>query len=166
MSRLPVFAFALLPLLFGACTHRDLAPEASSTPASSDGGVAPHSGQNTASTPGSRDQDASVSQILRDRLGGIVTCYEALLKDNPKLQGSVLITLDVAPGGELLDLSIASEDLVEGSGVQTCLRRGLEGLHLPATEEGTLIEVPFRFAPRVVEPEEEPTTDPEAPAPE
>ncbi|MDF1563987.1 MAG: AgmX/PglI C-terminal domain-containing protein [Deltaproteobacteria bacterium] len=144
----------LLLALTGACAHGGPAGEVPVGPATSPAAT-PAEGATGAASPGAaREEEGEVDALLRSHLPEVTRCYELLLKEAPEYGGRFLLTLDVAPGGELEGLTFTSETS-DPAPLEGCLRASFEGLRFPPSEAGFLLEVPFSFAPKIVEPEPE-----------
>jgi len=59
----------------------------------------------------SRRSDEQIRRVFDRYLGRINSAYQRALRANPALQGTLILTLEIAPSGEVLDVVIKSSEL-------------------------------------------------------
>jgi len=91
--------------------------------------------------------DASrVAGVLRGQLGGIRSCYERALRNNPTLSGRLDLRFTIGTSGRVT--SANASGLSAAPEVGSCVVGRVRGLVFPAPEGGSVdFSFPFNFAP-------------------
>ncbi len=92
--------------------------------------------------------DASrVAGILRSNIGGIRSCYERALRNNPTLSGRLEIHFTIGTSGRVTG-SPSTSGLAAAPEVGSCIASRVRGLVFPAPEGGAVeFSFPFNFSP-------------------
>lgn len=76
-------------------------------------------------------------------------CYERGLRQNPNLQGKLMVRVRVGPNGDVCSAGLASDGLGD-PGVTTCVLQKFQAGSYPAPANGCVdIQVPLRFEPKL-----------------
>jgi hypothetical protein len=87
-----------------------------------------------------------VARIIRGQLGGIRSCYERALRNNPTLSGRLEVRFTIGGAGRIT--SISSSGLSASPDVGTCVEQRIRGLVFPRPEGGAVeFSFPFTFTP-------------------
>ncbi len=87
-----------------------------------------------------------VASIIRGQIGGIRSCYERALRNNPTLSGRLEVTFTIGPAGRVT--SARSSGLAAAPEVGSCVASRIRGLVFPQPEGGSVdFSFPFTFAP-------------------
>ena len=91
--------------------------------------------------------DASqVARVIRGQLGGIRSCYERALRNNPTLSGRLTAHFTIGTSGRVT--SVNSDGLSEAPDVGTCVSGVFRRMVFPAPDGGSVdFSFPFNFAP-------------------
>jgi hypothetical protein len=88
-----------------------------------------------------------VQRVVRQRFPRFRSCYENGLRNNPNLQGRVLVHFAIGRDGALTSAFNAGSDMPD-RGVVSCVLRAFGGLRFPPPEAGVVwVEYPIRFDP-------------------
>jgi len=88
----------------------------------------------------------SVARIIRGQLGGIRSCYERALRNNPTLSGRLEVRFTIGGAGRVT--TISSSGLSASPDVGTCVEQRIRGLVFPRPEGGAVeFSFPFTFTP-------------------
>ncbi|MEZ4406078.1 MAG: AgmX/PglI C-terminal domain-containing protein [Polyangiales bacterium] len=94
---------------------------------------------------GNLDPNA-VARLIRGQLGGIRSCYERALRNNPTLSGRVEVRFTIGTSGRIT--SASSSGMSEAPEVGSCVVSRIRGLVFPAPEGGSVdFSFPFTFNP-------------------
>jgi hypothetical protein len=89
---------------------------------------------------------SSVARIIRGQLGGIRSCYERELRNNPTLAGRLNVSFTIGTSGRITTASTSG--LPAAPAVGTCVTGRLRGLVFPVPEGGSVgFDFPFTFTP-------------------
>ena len=95
---------------------------------------------------GARDS-SEVRQILDSNKGAIFALYSRALRDNPSLQGKVVLEIVIAPSGEVTGCRVLSSELNDPELERKLVAR-IKLIHFPAQDVDTLtITDPIDFLP-------------------
>ncbi|MBL8601105.1 MAG: AgmX/PglI C-terminal domain-containing protein [Myxococcales bacterium] len=99
------------------------------------------------SVGGEGNVDANaVARIIRGQLGGIRSCYERSLRNNPTLSGRLDVRFTIGESGRIS--SINSSGLPAAPEVGTCVEGRIRNLVFPRPEGGSVeFSFPFTFTP-------------------
>jgi hypothetical protein len=87
-----------------------------------------------------------VASLIRGQLGGIRSCYERALRNNPTLSGRLEVRFTIGAAGRVT--SASSSGLSAAPEVGTCVASRIRGLVFPQPEGGSVdFSFPFTFAP-------------------
>ncbi len=87
-----------------------------------------------------------VASMIRGQLGGIRSCYERALRNNPTLAGRLEVRFTIGPAGRVT--SASSSGLSAAPEVGSCVASRIRGLVFPQPEGGSVdFSFPFTFAP-------------------
>jgi len=87
-----------------------------------------------------------VAAIIRGQLGGIRSCYERALRNNPTLSGRLEVRFTIGTSGRVTTAS--SSGLGAAPEVGTCVVSRIRGLVFPPPEGGSVdFSFPFTFTP-------------------
>lgn len=87
-----------------------------------------------------------VAAIIRGQLGGIRSCYERALRNNPTLSGRLEVHFTIGSSGRVTSANGAG--LPAAPEVGTCVASRIRGLVFPAPEGGSVeFSFPFTFTP-------------------
>jgi hypothetical protein len=90
---------------------------------------------------------AEVAKVVRAHLAELRACYEARLRENPKLAGKVVITFEVAPSGQVRSAE-AEASTLDDSSLEACLVRRMKTLRFPKPVGGSVVvSYPLVFKP-------------------
>ncbi len=91
--------------------------------------------------------DASrVAGVLRTNIGGIRSCYERALRNNPTLAGRLSVRFTIGTSGRVT--SISTDGLGAAPEVGSCIGSRIRSLVFPAPNGGSVdFSFPFNFAP-------------------
>jgi periplasmic protein TonB len=102
--------------------------------------------RNSGSKKGKRD-GSEVAQILDANKSAIFALYSRALRDNPDLQGKVVLKLVIAPSGEVLSCDVVSSEL-NNPELEAKLRARIKSIRFPAQDVETLtVTHPIEFFP-------------------
>ncbi|MFN0152352.1 MAG: TonB family protein [bacterium] len=91
--------------------------------------------------------NASLLAVIRRYATGIQFCYENELAKSGGLGGRLVVSMTVAPGGEVTDAKIM-QDTVGSPVLATCVLTQVRGWKFPAIPEGSVtFKTPFLFTP-------------------
>lgn len=98
-------------------------------------------------TGGEGQVDANaVARIIRGQLGGIRSCYERALRNNPSLAGRLEVSFTIGESGRVT--SGRSSGLSAAPEVGSCVVSRIRGLVFPAPSGGSVdFSFPFTFTP-------------------
>ncbi len=89
---------------------------------------------------------ARVESLVRGQLGGITSCYERALRNNPTLSGRVDARFTLSDSGRASVVEVRG--LSEAPEVGTCIAAAIRRLAFPPPAGGTgAFTFPFTFAP-------------------
>lgn len=71
-------------------------------------------------------------------------CFQALLNEDPRGEGSAVLQVTIAPDGEVRTVTVARSDGLPDKTL-ACLQRAFAGIHTQALPEEALVNVPVRF---------------------
>jgi protein TonB len=93
-------------------------------------------------------RDASeVRQILDSNKGSIFSLYSRALRENPNLQGKVVLEIVIAPSGEVTGCRILSSELNDPELEKKLVAR-IKSIHFPAQDVDTMtVTHPIEFLP-------------------
>jgi hypothetical protein len=132
----------LRPPTAGAISESSAAMQPSPAPAS---GVANPNGppaRTGAATPPHVANAEAAIKALRPRFRG---CYNTGLQQHPDMEGSVVVTLHIAPDGSVSDAAATEHDGLSPAVVE-CIRRVLQRAQFePPGDQGSIVAVPVRF---------------------
>jgi hypothetical protein len=75
-------------------------------------------------------------------------CYQKALSTNATLQGTMLVSVKVGPGGQVCGASVTNDTLQDPM-VKSCVTNHFRASQLPAPEGGCVdVNVPLRFMPK------------------
>ncbi len=87
-----------------------------------------------------------VASIIRGQIGGIRSCYERALRNNPTLSGRLEVRFTIGTSGRVT--SASSSGLGAAPEVGTCVAQRIRGLVFPAPTGGSVdFSFPFTFTP-------------------
>jgi len=87
-----------------------------------------------------------VASIIRGQIGGIRSCYERALRNNPTLSGRLEVRFTIGSTGRVS--SASSSGLAAAPEVGTCVAQRIRGLVFPAPTGGSVdFSFPFTFTP-------------------
>jgi hypothetical protein len=87
-----------------------------------------------------------VASIIRGQLGGIKSCYERALRNNPTLAGRLEVRFTIGTTGRVT--SSSSSGLAAAPEVGQCVAQRIRGLVFPQPTDGSVdFSFPFTFAP-------------------
>lgn len=87
-----------------------------------------------------------IQRIVRQNFGRFRLCYDAGLRKNPNLQGTVSIKFTINREGAAVDAT--GEGDMPDADVVRCVSRAFEGLQFPSPEGGIVnVTYPIRFTP-------------------
>lgn len=100
-------------------------------------------------TGGEGNVDANaVARIIRGQLGGIRSCYERELRNNPTLSGRLEMSFTIGASGRITSISAGGPLASSSPPVGSCVSSRLRGLVFPAPEGGSVeFSFPFTFTP-------------------
>ena len=102
--------------------------------------------RNSGSKNGRRD-GSDVAQVMDSNKGAIFALYTRALRDNPDLQGKVVIKLVIAATGEVLSCEVVSSEL-NNPELERKLVARIKLIHFPAQDVETLtVTHPIEFFP-------------------
>ncbi|MDB4930206.1 MAG: putative abductin-like protein, partial [Myxococcaceae bacterium] len=88
----------------------------------------------------------TVARLIRGQLGGIRSCYERELRQNPALAGRLDVNFTLGASGRITRASTAG--LAASPNVGTCVTGRLRGLVFPIPQGGSVeFTFPFTFTP-------------------
>jgi hypothetical protein len=88
-----------------------------------------------------------LARFIRANQQAIQNCYEAELRRNPRLQGRLLIAIEIGTNSRVSRVDVI-EDSVGSAAVANCVRTRIRGWRFPVRPpEPTTVNVPFIFAP-------------------
>jgi outer membrane biosynthesis protein TonB len=88
-----------------------------------------------------------VAAVLRAAIGGIRSCYERELRNNPTLAGRLEVHFTIGTSGRVTGTPTTS-GLSASPGVGTCIAQRVRGLVFPAPADGSVdFSFPFNFSP-------------------
>jgi hypothetical protein len=89
----------------------------------------------------------TIQRAIRGRFGAFRACYEAGLKNNPSLTGTVRVSFVIGRDGSVSSVANAGSNLPDG-GVVSCVVGRFGGLSFPAPEGGIVtVTYPIIFSP-------------------
>ncbi|HEX2584234.1 MAG TPA: AgmX/PglI C-terminal domain-containing protein [Steroidobacteraceae bacterium] len=95
---------------------------------------------------GGRDE-SEVRQILDSNKGAVYALYSRALRDNPDLQGKVVLEINIAPTGEVTGCRIVSSDLKDPELEKKLVAR-IKLIHFPPRDVDALtVSYPIEFLP-------------------
>lgn len=83
--------------------------------------------------------------IAAAKRAAVRTCFEHELKDQPKLTGTVVVELDLAPPDRIDGLRV-SDDL-NRPGFTRCVTSVMQGVRFAALDEEVSVRVPYVLSP-------------------
>lgn len=87
-----------------------------------------------------------VASMIRGQLGGVRSCYERALRNNPTLRGRLEVRFTINPAGRVS--SASPSGLSAAPEVGTCVANRIRGLVFPQPEGGSVdFSFPFTFTP-------------------
>lgn len=87
-----------------------------------------------------------VASIIRGQIGGIRSCYERALRNNPTLSGRLDVRFTIGTSGRVT--SASSSGLAAAPEVGTCVVQRIRGLVFPTPSGGSVdFSFPFTFTP-------------------
>lgn len=97
--------------------------------------------------------DGTVTGALRSALATTGAraqgCYERGLRQNPNLQGRLMVKVRVGPSGEVCSAGVASDGLGD-TGVTSCVVQKFQAGTYPTPVNGCVdVQVPLRFEPKL-----------------
>ncbi len=102
--------------------------------------------RSSGSKKGKRD-GSEVAQILDGNKAAIFALYSRALRDNPDLQGKVVLKLVIAPTGEVLSCDVVSSEL-NNPELEAKLKARIKLIRFPAQDVETLtVTHPIEFFP-------------------
>lgn len=109
-------------------------------------GMGPEVQKGKGNKKGSRDA-SEVRQILDSNKGAVFALYSRALRDNPNLQGKVVLEIVIAPSGEITSCRVLSSDLHDPDLERKLVAR-IKMIHFPAQDVDTMtITDPIDFLP-------------------
>jgi outer membrane biosynthesis protein TonB len=88
---------------------------------------------------------ANLESALRGRGAQARGCYEKALSTNPTLEGTMMVSVKVGPGGQVCSASIGNDTLGDPQ-VKNCVSNHFRSSQLPAPQGGCVdVNVPLRF---------------------
>lgn len=98
-------------------------------------------------TGGEGELDAGrVAAVIRSQIGGIRSCYERALRNNPTLAGRLDVRFTIGTAGRVT--SISSSGLNQAPDVGSCVTARIRGLVFPPPTGGAVdFSFPFNFTP-------------------
>lgn len=91
---------------------------------------------------------AELQSALRARAGQARSCYERALTHNSELQGSLEVSIRIAPSGAVCSTEI-SKDTLGDSGVASCVAQRFRSGVFPKSPRGCVdAVVPIKLVPR------------------
>jgi hypothetical protein len=90
---------------------------------------------------------AALQGALRAKAGAARGCYERALRQNPMLQGKIMVAVRVGAQGQICSANIASNTLGD-PGVASCVLGMMRSSSLPPPNGGCVdVQVPMNFIP-------------------
>lgn len=86
-----------------------------------------------------------VRLIIRKNLNSIKTCYDDGLKNNPNIQGKIVIEWDLASDGSVSKAAVKSSEL-KSETVENCIVNKIKALKFPASPTGTIANISYPFS--------------------
>jgi hypothetical protein len=91
---------------------------------------------------------AALQSALAAKAGAARGCYERGLRQNATLQGKLVVSVRVGPGGQVCSAGVASNSLGD-PGVASCVVGLFRSASFPAPEGGCVdTQVPMNFVPK------------------
>jgi hypothetical protein len=88
----------------------------------------------------------AVARVIRGQLGGIRSCYERALRNNPTLSGRISAHFTIGTSGRVT--SVNADGMGEAPEVGTCVAGVIRRLVFPTPEGGSVdFTFPFNFSP-------------------
>jgi TonB family protein len=117
------------------------------------GGTTGTSGDPGSGSDGTEDgksvarSNASLLAVVRKYAAGIQFCYENELKHQPGLQGKLVVSLTVAPSGQVTDVKVV-DDTLRSAALRDCATSQMRAWKFPPVADGTIsFRAPFVFTP-------------------
>jgi TonB family protein len=134
---------AKAPETAGAGNDALLAPSTSSNGAST---------STAAPTEGPKDARSKeeIQRVVADNRQRVRACYDAALKDNPGIQGDLVVSFVINPEGEVKTAEVNwSESEIHIPELDTCAVEVVKTLKFPASSRGleSKVNYPFNFNP-------------------
>jgi hypothetical protein len=85
-----------------------------------------------------------VRQVIRDNLKAIKNCYEVELKNQPELQGKIVLEFEVSDQGVVKASKIRSSTL-NNSNVETCTQGIIQAARFPSAPKETVAVIVYPF---------------------
>lgn len=85
-----------------------------------------------------------VRQVIRKNLKSIKTCYTDGLKNNPNIEGKVVIEWDIANDGSVSKAGVKSSALKDEA-VENCIVDKVKALKFPAPPTGNVANISYPF---------------------
>jgi len=109
--------------------------------------TAPPSVRMGATTVSGRMPPEVIQRIVRQNFGRFRLCYENGLRNNPNLEGRVVVRFIIGRDGSVSSVSNGGSDMPD-SGVVSCVARAFYGLSFPQPDGGIIsVTYPIRFSP-------------------
>lgn len=99
------------------------------------------------SAPGVYRTNASLLAVIQRYAPGIQYCYETELKRDPSLRGKLVVSMSVAPSGEVTDVTVV-QNTVRSDRLAGCALSQIRDWKFPPIPSGvTTFQTPFVFSP-------------------
>lgn len=85
-----------------------------------------------------------VRQVIKKNLKSIKTCYTEGLKNNPNIEGKIVIEWDIASDGSVSKAGVKSSALKDEA-VENCIVDKVKALKFPAPPTGNVANVSYPF---------------------
>jgi TolB-like protein len=92
------------------------------------------------------DKTAELKAVLQGALPAVLGCYEPRLKEEPALEGRLVVGIALGKEGEVKEVTVA-EDRLGDTVVAACVVAALRDLRFPGSAANLQVTYPFVFAP-------------------
>ncbi|MFT3711379.1 MAG: AgmX/PglI C-terminal domain-containing protein [Archangium sp.] len=90
---------------------------------------------------------AAIARLIADsKRAAVRACFESELKQAPKLRGTVVVELDLAPPNKVSDVRVS--DNLERPAFTRCVRATMQTIHFTGLDEELSVSVPYNLTPQ------------------
>lgn len=86
-----------------------------------------------------------IKRVINHNVGHLKSCYNAILREDPKLNGTVAVKFKISSDGEIIDAKIHDATIINED-FKSCLIKQVKKWRFPKSIEETVVVYPFIFA--------------------